>query len=197
MYSGGHAFFDMLKKDSRFTQQNQSAYFLLESGDWQVFGLDSAFDPRDFRGSSGGLYGEQAAWVARLRAASPSKKRLVLTHHQPFSAYEPASERLERQLRPVHAAGQIDAWFWGHKHLCAVYQPYANVRFPVLLGHGGFPERAKAKRAGAPTVNYEWLVKRQMGFSTFRIRSSRFQRSENRCKLVDEDGTVRHAFPIA
>ena len=53
----------------------------------------------------GELYGEQAAWVANKRATVGNKKCLMLTHHQPFSAYEPVAENLKRRRRPSQRIG--------------------------------------------------------------------------------------------
>jgi hypothetical protein len=195
MFSGGQSYFDMLK-DSRFAVQNQSSYFLLENSDWQVFGLDTSFDPRDFTGNIGELYGEQAAWVANKRATVSNKKCLMLTHHQPFSAYERVAENLERRLRPISALGQIDAWFWGHEHLCAVYDRHDNVRYPVLLGHGGFPENRKTKLPGSPPVNYEWLVTDTSGFLLFGFAVLDFDGGQITVRLVDENGNQQHSFTV-
>jgi len=195
MFSGGKSYFDMLK-DSRFAAQNQGSYFLLENTDWQVFGLDTSFDPRDFTGNIGELYGEQAAWVANHRATVANKKCLMLTHHQPFSAYEPVAENLERRLRPISALGQIDAWFWGHEHLCARYDQHDNIRYPVLLGHGGFPENPKTKLSSSPSVSYEWLVTDASGFLLFGFAVLDFDGGQIAVRLVDENGNLQHSFTI-
>jgi len=196
MYSGGHGYFNMLK-DQRFFRQNQSSYFLMENDHWQVFGLDTSFDPRDFSGDIGELYGEQAAWVAQKRAATPNKKCLILTHHQPISAYDVVKENLERRLRPIQTNGQIDAWFWGHEHLCAVYDSYEKIRYPVLLGHGGFPEKPKIKRLGAPPINYEWLTVDTQGFVLFGFAVLDFDGAKIDVRLVDENDVQQHSFTIA
>jgi hypothetical protein len=195
MFSGGQSYFDMLK-DSRFAAQNQGSYFLLENNDWQIFGLDTSFDPRDFTGNIGELYGEQAAWVANKRATVGNKKCLMLTHHQPFSAYEPVAENLERRLRPISAAGQIDVWFWGHEHLCAVYDKHDNIRYPVLLGHGGFPENPKTKLPGSASVNYEWSVTDKSGFLLFGFAVLDFDGAKIMVQLVDENGKLQYSFMI-
>jgi hypothetical protein len=195
MFSGGHGFFDMLK-DARFTCQNKSSYFLLENAHWQVFGLDTSFDPRDFTGDTGELYGEQAAWVAQKRAMAPKKKCLILTHHQPFSVYDHVEENLERRLRPIRSLGHIDAWFWGHEHRCAVYDKHEGVRFPVLLGHGGFPEKPRKKRLGAPRLNYEWTSVDKAGFLIFGFAVLDFDAGQINVRLVDEDGKLEHQFTI-
>jgi hypothetical protein len=191
MYSGGYGFFAMLT-DPRFAGQNQASYFLLENDSWQIFGLDTSFDPRDFRGNIGELYGEQAAWVARTRDAASTKKCVMLTHHQPFCAYATIKEHLDRRLRPIRHANQIDAWFWGHEHLCAVYDPHDNVRYPVLLGHGGFPERPKKRIPGAPPIKYEWLAQGSSGDLLFGFAVLDFCGYQIEVQLIDQNGNQRY-----
>jgi hypothetical protein len=195
MYSGGHGFFEMLQ-DPRFAAQNRASYFLLENDDWQVFGLDTSFDPRDYKGDIGELYGEQAAWVAQKRDRAANAKCLLLTHHQPFCAYSIIKENLNRRFRPIRNANQIDAWFWGHEHLCAVYDEYDNVRFPVLLGHGGFPQNPKTKRSGAPPMNYEWLATGPAGDVLFGFAVLDFEGPQINVQLVDQVGIPQHQFVI-
>src|SRR5204863_168298 len=57
MYSGGDGYFDTLLADPRFERQQRSSWFELESGDWKVLGLDTAYDDHDLRDP-------QADWVA-------------------------------------------------------------------------------------------------------------------------------------
>jgi hypothetical protein len=196
MYSGGHGFFQLLK-DQRFHQQGGSSYFLLENKHWQIFGLDTGYDPRDYKGDKGELYGEQAAWVAQKRSAAPQKKCVVLSHHQPFSAYQDVSEELERRLRPILNAHQIDAWFWGHEHLSAVYDPHQNVRFPVLIGNGGFPEKPKKLRKGAPSLKHNWRQTNTFGNLLFGFAVLDFDGDRIDMQLVDENGKVQFAEAIS
>ena len=58
MYSGGYAYFDTLLKDLRFARQGQASFFHLHNDDWQVFGLDTAWDDN-------GLKDPQADFVNR------------------------------------------------------------------------------------------------------------------------------------
>jgi 3',5'-cyclic AMP phosphodiesterase CpdA len=196
MFSGGHAFFDLLRSDPRFAKQGQSAYFLLENEDWQVFGLDTSFAAHGFRGDEGDLYGEQAVWVAQHRAVAPHKKCILLTHHQPFSAYDPPTERLRRQLAPVTNRGLVDAWFWGHEHRCALYEPHLNIRYPVLLGHAGFPERPKRQRANMPSVKWEWNAQDPNGFLLFGFAVLTLNGPTITVQLIDENNHPQHQFEI-
>lgn len=196
MYGGGHSFFGMLKNDTSFAAQKDS-YFLLENANWQVFGLDSAYEPTDFRGETGVLYGEQAAWFTQKRALSSGKKCLLLTHHQPFSTYETPPEDFERRVRPVADAGLIDAWFWGHEHGCVLYEPFGGIPYPILLGHGGFPEPPMTKRAGDPPVSFEWTDTTAYGDLVFGFAVLDFADDHIEVQLVDQYGNVQHSFTIS
>jgi hypothetical protein len=142
------------------------------------------------------LFGEQAGWRAGVRAAAGGRKCVLMTHHQPFSAYATTSHDFERRFWPVLDAGHVDAWFWGHEHNCAVYQANHGVRVPVLLGHGGFPEYPKVA-SGGPATAFEWKATMAGGFTSFGFAVLDFQRDTIDVRLVDEHSTVQHRFTIS
>jgi predicted phosphodiesterase len=139
MYSGGQGFFNVLLADPRFKAQNGSSFFLIENDYWRIAGLDTAYDPPDVRGNKGNLYGNQGRWLKEQFSRKPKKRTMLLTHHQPFSAWEGESPKLVKALMPVFDLGKIDVWFWGHEHRCAVYEENEYVKHSSLLGHGGVP----------------------------------------------------------
>jgi hypothetical protein len=132
MYSGGFDYFDYLLADPRFRRQKQCSFFGLENDFWQILALDTSY-------KDGDLYGEQAAWVAQTRNGDPRKKGILLSHHQPFSAFETAFPELLNKLRPVLDAKQVLAWWWGHEHRCAFYKPQPGVPYGRCIGNGGVP----------------------------------------------------------
>ena len=153
MFSGGQALFAFLQRDSRFKRQNGCTHFALENKDWLIFGLDTAYESEGFKGNTGGLAAPQAVWIMERIRRAPDKKIILLSHHQPFSAWEGESPRLLEALQPVlHGPREIAAWFWGHEHRCAIYAPHFNVRYPSLIGHGGVPVYASSKEPKGPKV---------------------------------------------
>jgi hypothetical protein len=196
MFSGGYGYFDFLLQEPRFARQAGASYFCLENDNWQIFGLDSAYDLLGLRGDEGDLYGPQAVWLALTRAASPKKKTLLLTHHQLFSAYEGGSPKMEARLQPILKDAPVTAWFWGHEHLCAVYSKDAHpyVRHPRLLGHGGVPV-APHKGDLLPHVDYEFrdsmpsLINR---FTRFGFAVLDFDEGHISVKYVSELGGTPH-----
>jgi hypothetical protein len=162
MYSGGHAYFDFLLADPRFRRQEQSSYFSLENANWQILGLDTAWDDKD-------LTGGQAKWVADTRRANRKKKGMLMSHHQLFCAYSDDQNpkiRAKLDQQGVLGEGLVDSWFWGHEHLCALYEPRDNVRFARLVGHGGIPEYVRLG-APPPTVSYQFQEFFESGLEKF------------------------------
>ena len=144
MYSGGWGYFDyLLRDDERFkghidSEGNPSSFFGLENDHWLILGLDTGYhENRIFDAHD--LYGSQAAWVGERLAGAPQKKGILLSHHQPFSAYGKGGENLLEKLENPLKAGKVRAWFWGHEHRCTLYEPRENIRYPRCIGHGGVP----------------------------------------------------------
>jgi hypothetical protein len=147
MYSGGHGYFGYLLRDPRFGGQEGSSHFCLESSHWQLLGLDTSYQEED-------LAGRQGDWVAgKLR--SSSRKTMLLTHHQPYSAFDEVDPPLLGKLEPAFEIRPVDAWIWGHEHRCCVYEPSFRpyVRFGSCIGHGGVP--ALVPR-GPPPAGVRW-----------------------------------------
>ncbi|MGY4199087.1 metallophosphoesterase family protein [Bradyrhizobium sp. USDA 4520] len=134
MYSGGYGYYDTLLADPRFAKQAKSSFFRLYNKNWQILGLDTAYDDN-------GLRDPQAKWVEDTVGAN-QQKTMLLSHHQFFSAYEPSDTVgavLRTKLKRVLDSGRIDAALWGHEHRCIAYSSHGKVRYPRLIGHGGVP----------------------------------------------------------
>jgi|GEM_PF-4606342 len=134
MYSGGHGYFGFLLREPRFAGQNGSSHFCLANSDWQLLGLDTAFAEPD-------LAGGQADWVKEKLEGS-DRRTMLLSHHQPFSPFAKKPEpAFVKRLQPAFDVRKIDAWLWGHEHLCCVYEKEYKpfLRFGSCIGHGGVP----------------------------------------------------------
>lgn len=183
MYSGGHGYFDHLLKDARFARQAQSSYFSLENDFWQILGLDTAYEDFD-------LAGGQAAWVEERRTAGAAKRGILLSHHQPFSAYEAEPGRIVKRLAPVLQRELILGWFWGHEHRCTWYGPRDHVRFGRCIGHGGVPVLAPTDPL-PQGVTYEfgdWVVGTEPRLARFGFAVLDFAGERLHVEYVNEDG---------
>jgi hypothetical protein len=133
MYSGGHAYFDLLLADRRFRRQGRASFFRLYNTNWQLLGLDTAWDDN-------GLKDPQASWLADTLARN-AQKPVLLTHHQLFSAFENGPEvgQILRQKMGSLLQKPVHSWFWGHEHRFVIYDPTDEVLHARLIGHGGVP----------------------------------------------------------
>jgi hypothetical protein len=127
-YSGGYAYFDCI-----LPALNQDAsYFNLRNGSWQIIGLDSGYDEY-------GLHDPQLEWLT-AQLGAPSRKSIVLSHHQLFSAYDKrvTTGTILNKTEPLPP--QIYAWFWGHEHRCVIMDEHLDIR-ARCIGHGAIPSK--------------------------------------------------------
>lgn len=154
MYSGGYGYFNLLE-DPRFARQGRSSWFSFLNDDWRVVGLDTAWDETGVHDPriEHGLQDPQAERIATW-AAADSRRLVLLSHHQLFSAYDDPGPYLRNRLADLLDRGRIKAWFWGHEHKAVAYAPFDGLEFGRCLGNGGvpvYPSRA-APRVGGPSV---------------------------------------------
>jgi hypothetical protein len=180
MYSGGYGYFDVILQ--RF--QQPASYFSLGNQHWRLIGLDTGYVDHD-------LNREQVEWLT-AQFADSQPKTILLTHHQLFSAYEDTdTDILASRVQPFLRANQIYGWFWGHEHLCAVYEGHLGVK-ARCLGNGCFPYNLPAE---APQVPIEWLNTRRQpddpdyqGIHTFALL--RINGQQVVIEYIDQDGHV-------
>ncbi|MCX6854719.1 MAG: metallophosphoesterase, partial [Verrucomicrobia bacterium] len=160
MYAGGDGYFGMLDKDDRFASQDKSSHFSLGNRHWHILGLDTAYE--EWSLSNG-----QVTWALdeRKHADFAGARGILLSHHQPFSAYEgnepTKSGRLLQESAPLLQNNLTTMWLWGHEHRCVVYEPRefgfaggaGHLPMGACLGHGGVPAKpTRDQREGVAYV---------------------------------------------
>lgn len=143
MYSGGFAYFNLALP----ALNQRSSYFALQNKHWLLIGLDTAYVDHD-------MDMKQVAWVNAVieQAQKDGPRKVVLfSHQQPFSQLSEQGPRLQRALRHLLEGKKITAWYFGHEHVCAIYDrhPAWNV-FGRCLGNGGIPEPRDGRVTAAP-----------------------------------------------
>jgi len=144
MYSGGAGYFDTALE----ALQQETSYFCVESDYWRIVGLDSGYYSgifpllEKFWLSKIRLDESILQWLKSVVFVDPSDRRpvIVLTHHQPFSAFGPGYGTLTKNLAPY--LDRIVLWMWGHEHRFAGYGPVAAGGAVIrgrCIGHGGMP----------------------------------------------------------
>jgi hypothetical protein len=140
MYFGGGAYFE---HGLSYLGQ-PSSVFALQNSDWLIVGLDSAYD--DFDLGQG-----QVRWLTELSKAAGPRKLIVLTHHQLFSnTSKTQGTKLQHRMTTLLNEQRIHAWYWGHEHTCALYEPHIKWGLRGrCIGHAGMPA-FREKYAGHP-----------------------------------------------
>jgi hypothetical protein len=96
-------------------------------------GLDAAYVEHD-------LDGEQLPWLENIMSRQNDRKVVLFSHHQLFSALSGQGEHLAVKLQQYLSRQRIFAWYWGHEHLLALYEPHPSWGLTArCVGHGGFP----------------------------------------------------------
>jgi hypothetical protein len=163
MYAGGQAFFGHALKDERFARQQGSSWFSLVNDDWTILGLDTAWEEH-------GLEGGQADWARGLLQSSPGRG-LLLSHHQPWSAYEKkGGAKLRQKIKPVLDTGRVHAWFWGHEHRCVAYGLFGDLQYGRCVGHGGVPVYLSRQQENPdPPIAWEFRESFRKGLETWAL----------------------------
>ncbi|MCP5047652.1 MAG: hypothetical protein GY940_10805 [bacterium] len=128
-------------------QEQEGSYFCIRSDKFQIIGLDTAF-------FKNGRYKKKKLrnWLRdRLQeAANDSRQRItiLLTPNQPYDLGG-GKRRLLNDLAKFVDKKQINLWFWGNTHQCALYNKAPHAPFiGSCIGHGGHPVDRKKSISG-------------------------------------------------
>jgi hypothetical protein len=162
-YSGGQGFYNILPQinlGAAHGQIQQNSFFCLQNDSWQLEGMDTGYNDHDLlkvADDTTKLRPDEAVWHEQQLAAAGTRKVILLSHHQLFSAFAtigavgssgPAYQNpyLLQNLATWRSCGNpnIVAWLWGHEHLLEVYAVPGTpgTGLPVLarcVGNSAFP----------------------------------------------------------
>ncbi len=163
MYSGGVGYYGLVDQF-----QQQASYFCFGNNDWQFLAMDtgySDFNPTPWMAANvePTLTPVEAAWHADKIEQAGNRKTVLLSHHQPFSAYESiagqsANEKLLKPFKDRDLLDKIALWFWGHEHLLAIYDSYEDIARGRCVGCSAIPVFAaenpyKVNHTDVPLLN--------------------------------------------
>ncbi len=145
MYSGGDGYYWLVGQLGQV-----ASYFAIQNNDWLFIGMDTGvhdYKPLQFGGGSTFLVPSEADWVNDLVANKGNRKVVLFSHHPLFSAFDPISGSsvnsvLQSQLQA--SIPEVTAWFWGHEHRLAIYDPFQGLARGRCLGHAAVPVFADA-----------------------------------------------------
>jgi hypothetical protein len=141
MFTHAMAYFDVLLP----ALGQKASYFCVENDFWRIVGIDTAYNSTGldfwpFKPSCR-LPDPLMIWLGHLHLSGDSRGLIVLSHHQPWSAFDtwyptPAKQLAQFINRPI-------LWFWGHEHRLAIYDRYSLsggvTANGACIGHGGMP----------------------------------------------------------
>jgi hypothetical protein len=149
MYSGGNGYYWLVD------QLNQKAsYFCLQNADWQFVAMDTGYhdnDPLTVSTNMTELVTQgswvEADWVLSKLQQADGRKTVLLSHHQLFSAFGSLGSvnGLAYAYNPnlygnfQNVLGQVTAWFWGHEHTLALFEPYMGLQKGRCVGASAVP----------------------------------------------------------
>src|SRR5271156_4867489 len=193
MYSGGKSYFNLVL----LNLQQSASYFGLFNQNWQFLGLDTAYVDHVLTSPSDSRLQNQFDWaVDKLKNAARSS--VVLTHHQPFSAYQPEHDdgaRLRQDIGNLDLAIQpvsIFAWFFGHEHRCTIYDDSFNDFRARLIGNGCIPHLPQAPPTIAPPVPYKAInsTARPDGYAICGFVLLTLTGPDMKVEYINEDGSL-------
>jgi hypothetical protein len=103
------------------------------------------------------------------------------------------TDLLERDLKEF--LPDIDLWFWGNTHYCALFGPAGNLPFVgCCVGHGGFPYGRQLAGKEIPDGTQLWFLEKAARFpAQFNLRPDRG--NNGYCLLeLHADGTLGLRF---
>lgn len=155
MYCGGLGFYELIKLLNPEPAAQRGSFFCLRAEDesWQILGMDTGLHDNSPYAVSDALTwveDDELAWHCD-RVREFSGKTILLSHHQPFSAFTQigpttvqgkriaSNPNLLKVFESLAALGKISAWFWGHEHTLSIYHPFRGIQRGRCIGHGAIP----------------------------------------------------------
>lgn len=136
MYSGGVPYYGLLDKLAQ-----PASYFCLRNEHWQIIAMDTGLNAKLGLAPTY-LETSEAEWLVEKIINRGTRKTILLSHHQLFSAdekFEGQSFNIPLYKQLSSALGQVDLWLWGHEHNLVIFEPYMNLRRGRCIGCGAFP----------------------------------------------------------
>lgn len=148
MYANGNGFYDRILP----WLKQPTSYFCLQNEYWRVIGLDTGYNSTGWHPDAH-LPDEIIEWLRTLKLQEDPRHVVLLTHHNPLSAFETSYPKVAAQLNEFFRSKPV-IWFWGHEHRMAVYEEEFVNGVDIIgrcIGHGGMPVKLKEKKTSPLT----------------------------------------------
>jgi hypothetical protein len=141
MYSGGTGYYWLVDQLGQ-----QASYFCLRNQAWQFLAMDTGyndFNPFTISTHVTTLTDVEAGWHRDKIQHAQSRKTVLLSHHQLFTAFDAiGGEAVNQNLLGTFQdlLGSVALWFWGHEHRLNIYAPHLGLERGRCLGCSAIPE---------------------------------------------------------
>lgn len=129
-YSGGHGYYWLIDQLAQ-----ESCHFNLSNGYVNIVGLNTGWCDNVTKSSIIRLNDSEVVWARHIIATS--EKTILMSHHQPFSGWQNVNNITATQLGNL---SNVAAWFTGHEHRLAIYEPHIGIERHRTVGAGAVPE---------------------------------------------------------
>jgi hypothetical protein len=181
MYSGGQGYYWLVDQLGQ-----QASYFCLQNDDWQFLAMDTGHNDRNPLTVAtnmtslvkDGTWAEEDWLLDKINLAA-KRKTVLFSHHQLFSPFgavgtgDSKPYAYNPNLRATFQAviEKIVAWFWGHEHTLAIFEPYMGLQRGRCIGASAVPvftdQQSYANASGLETYGAiglpAWDSKGQLG----------------------------------
>jgi hypothetical protein len=203
MFCGGDAYFGEIFK----ALGQKASYFGLRNNFWQILAFDSAYidfrllSPEDAQKTDARLASQWNWLVDKFK--NSSLPTILLSNHEPISSHAQEfsdGQNLRNDFQKfLAAAGRPPfGWFFGHEHLCTIYDFKPDL-FPTrgrLIGHGSIPHSPPAPGQQAdPGCFPAFLMNTKAnddGDAVSGFALLKFDRETIDIGYINEDGSVFH-----
>lgn len=115
-------------------------YFLIKTPAWRIACLDTALGALGIFRSDAKLDEGQLGWLDSLINTKDERPLILMSHHFIVSGWEDPPPSLTHQMK-TRAKDGVFAWYWGHEHGCATYDPGSHGFYGACIGNGAFLEQ--------------------------------------------------------
>jgi hypothetical protein len=118
----------------------------LRNDDWQIVAMDTRRNSGFTHQEGTSLDPREITWLRDKVQNAGARNTILLSHHQPFAAYEAVSAQPDGVNPSLwdpfkDLTGAITFWFWGHEHDLVIYDPVDRLRGRAI-GFGAVPALA-------------------------------------------------------
>lgn len=146
LYAGGDGYYWLIDELGQ-----PASYFCLRNDHWQILSIGAPPEigsPMSAQAAAPDIDPLEVEWHRHKIATAAGRKTIMLSHYQLFTASGNIARSADNRPLAVNQVfmdafadhlADIDAWFWGHEHNLAAFDPYLGLERGRCIGSGAIP----------------------------------------------------------